>query len=525
MTPNVFIDKDPDHLHRFSQWSDWSVTVAGIGIAGFACADALMQLGARVTVVDAGDGERQRERAEILDVIGVHASFSGTRAAAPAGTDLLVVSPGLRPSAPIIVDALERGIPVWGELELAWRLRHPDTRCRLAVRHGHQRQDDHHPDARVDPARCGLPHRGGRQHRALAGRRRDARRPRRDRHRGRCAAAAVRPHDEPGGARCASTSPTTTSTTSARMEAYVAAKARIYERTQEAAVYNVQDDVTLRMVEEADVVEGCRAIGFTLGAPALSMLGVVDDLLVDRAFVAGPRASRRRSSAPSHDVHPLAPHNVANALAAAALARAFGVPPDRRARRTARVHARRAPHRDRRHGGRRHLRRRLEGDERARGADVAVRLRAHRVDRGRHGEGAGVRRPRACRRARACGASCCSAWTAAVIAEALARHAPDVPVIDVDSPETGAMVEVVQHAASLAQPGDTVLLAPGCASWDMFRDYTDRGQPVRRGGRRHCRASPPPAEPPHERDVRADRGRAGRSRRRPGAWPCCSTTR
>ena len=64
----------------------------------------------------------------------------------------------------------------------------------------------------------------------------------------------------------------------------------------------------------------------------------------------------------------------------------------------------------------------------------------------------------------------------AVIAGALARHAPDVPVIEVASPETGAMAEVVQHAASMAQPGDTVLLAPGCASWDMFRDYTDRGR-------------------------------------------------
>jgi UDP-N-acetylmuramoylalanine--D-glutamate ligase len=63
-----------------------------------------------------------------------------------------------------------------------------------------------------------------------------------------------------------------------------------------------------------------------------------------------------------------------------------------------------------------------------------------------------------------------------VIAEALARHAPDVPVIVVATPETGAMAEVVQHAASMAQPGDTVLLAPGCASWDMFRDYTDRGR-------------------------------------------------
>jgi len=46
----------------------------------------------------------------------------------------------------------------------------------------------------------------------------------------------------------------------------------------------------------------------------------------------------------------------------------------------------------------------------------------------------------------------------------------------VESVDTGAMAEVVQHAASLAEPGDTVLLAPGCASWDMFRDYADRGR-------------------------------------------------
>ncbi|MFM7147319.1 MAG: Mur ligase family protein, partial [Actinomycetales bacterium] len=102
-------------------WAGVQCTVAGIGVAGFAVAEALLERGASVCVVDSSDGDSQRERAEVLGILGARVVL-GAQDEYPGG-DLLVVSPGLRPNAPIITDALHRGITVWGELELAWRLR------------------------------------------------------------------------------------------------------------------------------------------------------------------------------------------------------------------------------------------------------------------------------------------------------------------------------------------------------------------------------------------------------------------
>ena len=174
---------------------------------------------------------------------------------------------------------------------------------------------------------------------------------------------------------------------------YLADKAKVYENTQKACIYNAEQIETERMVEDADVVEGCRAVGFTTLTPAISMLGVVEGLLVDRAFIA-ERKDSAAELASIADLGPVAPrHMVANALAAAALVRAYGVEPpavrqglqnylpgDHRIQPVAR-HERCA------------LDQRLQSHQPARRRRLAVRLRERGVDRRRPVQGRQLRRP------------------------------------------------------------------------------------------------------------------------------------
>ena len=111
-----------DELCRTSDWSEVRVCVVGLGIAGFAAADALINLNAKVIVIDAASGESQKERATILEILGAQIRM-GDDTQLPDDIDLLVLSPGVSPLAPIVTAAKAAGVEIWGELELAWRLR------------------------------------------------------------------------------------------------------------------------------------------------------------------------------------------------------------------------------------------------------------------------------------------------------------------------------------------------------------------------------------------------------------------
>ncbi|MFD0342899.1 UDP-N-acetylmuramoyl-L-alanine--D-glutamate ligase [Streptomyces sp. NPDC127117] len=453
-------------------WQGKHVTVAGLGVSGIPAAKVLHGLGAVVTVVNDGDDERSRAQAAELEAQGIAVRL-GDGATLPESTELIVTAPGWQPHKPLFTAAAEAGVPVWGDVELAWRLRGPGAAPWLAVTGTNGKTTTVRMLASILEA-AGLRTAavgnigvslldavlGDEEYDVLA-----------------VELSSYQLHWAPSlrahSAAVLNLAPDHLDWHGS-MAAYVADKGRIYEGNRVACVYNAADPATEDLVREADVEEGCRAIGFTLNTPGPSQLGVVDGILVDRAFVAN-RQKQAQELAEVKDIDPPAPHNIANALAAAALARAFGVEP----------------------------------------AAVRDGLRAfrpdpHRIEHVANVAGVAYIDDSKATNTHAAEASLAAydpiVWIAGglakgatfdelvtgaagrlrgvvligrdreLIREALTRHAPEVPVVDLDRTDTGAMSEAVREAARLARPGDTVLMAPACASMDMFVNYNKRGE-------------------------------------------------
>lgn len=456
-------------------WQGKHVTVAGLGVSGIPAARVLHGLGAVVTVVNDGDDERSRAQAAELEAQGIAVRL-GDGDTLPESTELIVTAPGWKPGKPLFAAAAEAGVPVWGDVELAWRLRGRDGREPapwLAVTGTNGKTTTVRMLASILEA-AGLRTAavgnigvslldavlGEETYDVLA-----------------VELSSYQLHWAPSlrahSAAVLNLAPDHLDWHGS-MEAYAADKGRIYEGNRVACVYNAADPATEDLVREADVEEGCRAIGFTLGTPGPSQLGVVDGILVDRAFVQN-RQKQAQELAEVGDVNPPAPHNIANALAAAALARAFGVEPA--AVRDGLRNFRPDPHR-------------IEHVADVAGVayvDDSKATNTHAAEAslaaydslvwiaGGLAKGATFDELVTGCAKRLRGVVLIGA-DRALIREALARHAPEVPVVDLDRTDTGAMSEAVREAARLARPGDTVLMAPACASMDMFVNYNKRGE-------------------------------------------------
>jgi UDP-N-acetylmuramoylalanine--D-glutamate ligase len=427
--------------------------VAGLGVTGAAVAAVLLERGADVTVVSDRDGEPDRLVAARLRERGAQVRLGDSVTPVPA--DLVVASPGFRPDQPLVAAATRAGVDVIGEPELAWRLRTPGSAPWLGVTGTNGKTTTVGMLEAILQAgglRCiaagnvGLPL---------------------------VSAVTAEPAYDVLAVEISSAqlqwSPSLRFAAAAilnisedhldwhdTMAAYIAAKQQVW--TEAIAIGNL-DDASVRDLLPAG------GIGFSLTDPAAGYL-LVDGQLREQAtgevlvavgelVVAGP-------------------HNWSNALAAAALARAHGVPVEA-------VRAGLTGYRPGRH--------RQEPVASGRGVEWVNDSKAtnpHAAAASLAGypsvvwvaggllKGADVG-PLVAEHGHRLRGVVLLGRDRDQIAAAMARHAPDVPVVTVEASDTGAMDSAVLAAAAMARPGDVVLLAPAGASWDMFRDYADRG--------------------------------------------------
>jgi UDP-N-acetylmuramoylalanine--D-glutamate ligase len=465
------------------------VLIAGARVTGRAVLAALTGFGAAPTLCDDDAAMLAPYAAKGVATVDPSAAIEQI-----ARYALVVTSPGFQPTTPVLAAAAAAGVPIWGDVELAWRLD-------AAGHYGPPRRWLVVTGTNGKTTTTSMLHdmliAGG--HRSMLC--------------GNIGDPVLEVLDQPSDVLAVELSSFQLYwAPSLRPEAgvvlniaedhldwhltmadYTAAKARVL--TGRVAIVGLDDD---RAAALRDTAPASVRVGFRLGEPAAGEVGVrggqLEGQLVDRAFADDlPLLSVTSIPVPG-------PVGVLDALAAAALARSVGVP-------AAAIAAAVAAFQPGRHRS-----------EVVAVADGITYVDDSKATNPHAAEASVLAYPRVVWLAGGLlkGASVDAEVTRiasrlvgavligrdrAQVAEALSRHAPDVPVVQVVTSEdvgmheavevsvanvtqvdigaetlgTRVMTAAVAAARDLAKPGDTVLLAPAGASFDQFTGYAARG--------------------------------------------------
>ena len=429
------------------------VTVAGAARSGLAAAELLVRRGAHVTL---SDTRAEAPEATPLEDLGVRLELGGHQTQTFAGADLVVLSPGVPPEQPAVLAARRNGVPVIGEIELAYRW----LLGRVIAITGTK---------------------GKSTTTALTGRMLET------------AGFRVSVGGNIGAPLSAQVSDSTPETlhiveTSSfqleqidtfhpwiavmlnfspdhldrhpTIETYAAAKARIFENQEPSdwAVINADDPAVLDLARRGRAAQHL----FARQRPVPSGTVVHEGWIVDR------QEDRLERLVPLGAIHLLGPHLVNDVMAAATVGAIVGAAP---AAMTAAVESFRGlEHAMELVGELRGVR--FVNDSKATNVEAALRsIESFDHDlvpimggRFKGGDLGLLRLPLAVR---------AKAVVAIGEARPLLREAfGDVVVVH----ESESLDEAVRLGYELAQPAGVVLLAPACASFDMFRDYAERGR-------------------------------------------------
>jgi UDP-N-acetylmuramoylalanine--D-glutamate ligase len=449
-----------------------AVCVIGLGRSGEAAAAALVGAGARVSVLEGEQMPAAVERATRLHHAGVDVEL-GVDLDDPRvldGVDLAVTSPGVPPTRGALAAAVDRGVPVWSEPELAWRL--SGGRTRLVGVTGTNGKTS---TTELIAAALGAPAAGNI---------------------GTPLVQLLAEHPPPSLAVAELSSFQLHFTDTLRpdvgvllnvapdhldwhgsMEAYGDDKARLWRHQAAADVLVANaDDAGARALLDRHRPPG-RVVRFTLGPPGTEEVGVLDGAITAR--LGGETIAVIEVA----ELARAGPHDVANAAAAVAAALCAGATSAEVAK--ALRGFRPGPHRLEHVADVAGVR--YVNDSKATNPHAAAAaLAAHRgvvwIAGGlAKGLDFAPLRPVLAERVRA----------AVTIGTSGPRIAALCRDLGIDVTEAETLDRAVPIAAGVARPGDTVLLAPACASMDQFTDYAARGLAFREAVSRL--GAPPPS--------------------------------